>query len=187
MSLIEGGRARVEHNQAFRTLPISIPTLDIHTIGAGGGSIAWINDGGHLQVGPQSASAVPGPACYGKGGTEATFTDAALAVGYLDPDNFLGGEIGLDSAAAETAIATLAASLRLSPEETASGILRIGEAKIAGAVREISIERGYHPKDFALLAFGGPAPWSPPGSRASWAFPGSSCRRDRPTSQRSAC
>ncbi len=155
VSLIEGGRARVEHNQAFRTLPISIPTLDIHTIGAGGGSIAWIDDGGHLQVGPQSAGAVPGPACYGKGGTEATFTDAALAVGYLDPDNFLGGEIGLDSAAAETAIATLAASLGLSPEETASGILRIGEAKIAGAVREISIERGYHPKDFALLAFGG--------------------------------
>ena len=100
-SLIAGGQAKVETEQQFETLPVSIPTIDIHTIGAGGGSIAWVDEGGHLQVGPQSAGAVPGPVCYGKGGDKATFTDAALAVGYLDPENFLGGEIPLDPGADE--------------------------------------------------------------------------------------
>ncbi len=154
-SLIVDGQARVENEQSFQTLPVSIPTIDIHTIGAGGGSIAWIDDGGHLQVGPQSAGAVPGPACYNKGGDQATFTDATLAIGYLDPDNFLGGEIKVDTALTDKAIGALAQQLNLSTDETAAGILRISEAKIAGAVREISIERGYHPKDFAMLAFGG--------------------------------
>ncbi|MEM7343257.1 MAG: hydantoinase/oxoprolinase family protein [Chloroflexota bacterium] len=154
-SLIVDGQARVENEQSFQTLPISIPTIDIHTIGAGGGSIAWIDDGGHLQVGPQSAGAVPGPACYNKGGKQATFTDATLAIGYLDAGNFLGGEINVDAALSHNTIDTLAQQLNLSQDETAAGILRISEAKIAGAVREISIERGYHPKDFALLAYGG--------------------------------
>lgn len=154
-SLIVSGEPRVEAQQRFQGLPIAIPTLDIHTIGAGGGSIAWVDDGGHLQVGPQSAGAVPGPACYAKGGTEATFTDAALVMGYLDADNFLGGELALDESLALEAISNCAASVSLSNEETAAGIMRISEAKIAGAVRVISIERGHHPKDFALLAFGG--------------------------------
>jgi N-methylhydantoinase A len=154
-SLIAEGRARVETEQLFQTLPVSIPTIDIHTIGAGGGSIAWTDDGGHLQVGPRSAGAVPGPACYAKGGEEATFTDAALAVGYLDPGNFLGGEIPLDRALTDAAIGRLAAGLGLSPNEVAAGILRITNAKIAGAVRVISIERGYHPRDFSILGFGG--------------------------------
>ena len=153
-SLVADGEPKVETEQIFETLPISIPTIDIHTIGAGGGSIAWIDDGGHLQVGPRSAGAVPGPACYGKGGEDATFTDAAVAVGYLDADNFLGGEIQLDASATERAVGELASPLGLSPDETAAGILRISEAKIAGAVRVISIEQGYHPKDFAILAFG---------------------------------
>jgi N-methylhydantoinase A len=154
-SLIAGGQAKVETEQQFQTLPVSIPTIDIHTIGAGGGSIAWVDEGGHLQVGPQSAGAVPGPACYGKGGDRATFTDAALAVGYLDPDNFLGGEIPLDAALTRAAIAELATGLGISADETAAGILRITNAKIAGAVRVISIERGYHPRDFSILGFGG--------------------------------
>ena len=154
-SLIAGGYPKIETEQQFETLPVSIPTIDIHTIGAGGGSIAWVDEGGHLQVGPRSAGAVPGPACYAKGGDQATFTDAALAVGYLDPQNFLGGEIPLDPELTRTAIGALAEGLGISDDETAAGILRITNAKIAGAVRVISIERGYHPKDFSILGFGG--------------------------------
>ncbi len=154
-SLVIGGEPQVEKEQIFETLPVSVPTIDIHTIGAGGGSVAWIDDGGHLQVGPRSAGAVPGPACYGKGGDEATFTDAALAVGYLDAANFLGGQMSVDADLSAGAIGRLAAELGLSPDDVAAGILRISEAKIVGAVRVISIERGYHPNDFAMLAFGG--------------------------------
>src|SRR5712692_1532151 len=155
-SLVVDGQITIEHEASFEGLPISIPTIDIKTIGAGGGSIGWIDDGGHLQVGPQSAGAVPGPACYGKGGQRPTFTDAALMVGYLDPHNFLGGEIKLAPALAYQALQQeLAQRLRLSLQQTAAGILRISEAKITGALCEISVERGFHPKDFALLAFGG--------------------------------
>lgn len=154
-SMVVSGQIVVENEQYFQVLPIMIPTIDINTIGAGGGSIAWIDEGGHLQVGPQSAGAVPGPVCYGKGGKDATFTDAALVSGHLDPNNFLGGEITLEPGLAELALGRLAQQLGMSTPEVASGIIRISEAKIAGAVREISIERGYHPKDFALLAFGG--------------------------------
>jgi N-methylhydantoinase A len=154
-SLIAGGQAKVDSEQTFQTLPVSIPTIDIHTIGAGGGSIAWADEGGHLQVGPKSAGAVPGPAFYGKGGENATFSDAALAVGYLDPDNFLGGDIEIDPSLTKTAIDKLAGEIGLSYEQTAAGILRISEAKIAGAVRVISVERGYDPRDFSILAYGG--------------------------------
>ena len=120
------------HSNGSRGCPLPIPTLDIHTIGAGGGSIAWVDDGGHLQVGPQSAGAVPGPACYAKGGTDATFTDAALVTGYLDADNFLGGEMALDEDLAHQAVSNTAAAVNLSVEETAAGIMRISDAKIAG-------------------------------------------------------
>jgi len=154
-SLVVDGRITVEHEASLENLPLSIPTIDIKTIGAGGGSVGWIDDGGHLQMGPQSAGAVPGPACYRKGGQSATFTDAALLVGYLDPRNFLGGEIQLDLESARQAVSRLARRLQLSAEQTAAGMLRISEAKITGAIREISVERGFHPKDFALLAFGG--------------------------------
>ena len=154
-SLVAEGQVTVENEQYFQTLPISIPTIDIHTIGAGGGSIAWISEGGHLQVGPKSAGAVPGPACYNKGGEDATFTDAVLTIGYLDPDNFLGGEIKIDASRSEKAINKLAKKLKMSLHEAAAGIVRISEAKIAGAVRVISIERGFHPKEFSILAFGG--------------------------------
>ena len=154
-SLIAEGEPTVENEQVFQTLPISIPTIDIHTIGAGGGSIAWVDEGGHLQVGPQSAGADPGPACYNKGGRQATFTDAALQIGFLNPDNFLGGEIDIDPALAEAAIDRLAQQLGMGLQDVAAGIVSILEAKMAGAVRVISVERGYHPRDFALCAFGG--------------------------------
>jgi len=154
-SLIANGEPTVENEQVFQTLPISIPTIDIHTIGSGGGSIAWVDDGGHLQVGPRSAGADPGPACYSKGGQEATFTDAALLIGYLDPANFLGGEIDIDPALAEAAVQRLADRLGMSVADVAAGIVNISEAKMSGAVRVISVERGYHPRDFALCAFGG--------------------------------
>ena len=154
-SLIADGSPSIENEQVFQTLPISIPTIDIHTIGSGGGSIAWVDEGNHLQVGPKSAGADPGPACYNKGGENATFTDAALIVGYLDANNFLGGEIDIDTSLAHDAIQKLGDKLGMSVTDVAAGIVHIAEAKMAGAVRVISVERGYHPKDFALCAFGG--------------------------------
>ena len=154
-SLVVDGNPKVENEQEFQGLPMSIPTIDIHTIGAGGGSIAWIDDGDHLQVGPQSAGASPGPVCYDKGGTQPTFTDAALVVGYLDPANFLGGEIKLNMPKTNESLTAMAHRLSTTSDAVAAGILRISEAKIAGAVREISIEQGHHPRDFAMLAYGG--------------------------------
>ena len=155
VSLIADGSPTIENEQVFQLLPISIPTIDIHTIGAGGGSIAWVDEGGHLQVGPKSAGADPGPVCYSKGGQDITFTDAALLVGYLDAENFLGGEIDISTALAEEAGQKLAERLGMSVLEMAAGVISISEAKMAGAVRVISVERGYHPKDFALCTFGG--------------------------------
>ncbi|MBL8131702.1 MAG: hydantoinase/oxoprolinase family protein [Anaerolineae bacterium] len=154
-SLIANGEPGIENVAEFQTLPISIPTIDIHTIGSGGGSMAWVDAGGHLQVGPKSAGADPGPACYGKGGQNATFTDAALVTGFLDANNFLGGEIQIDPSLAQAAIQRIGDQIGMNVEETAAGIIHISEAKMAGAVRVISIERGYHPRDFALCAFGG--------------------------------
>src|SRR5262249_60222393 len=116
----------------------------------GGGSIGWVGDGGHLQVGPQTAGAVPGPACYGKGGRRPTFTDAALVVGYLDPQNFLGGEITLDPGLARQAIQQeLARRLGLSPPQTAAGLPRSNRAKITGAAPDDSGVRGIPHHEFA--------------------------------------
>jgi N-methylhydantoinase A len=154
-SLIAEGSMNVLNQQVFGTLPMMVPTIDIKTIGAGGGSIAWVDEGGLMQVGPQSAGAVPGPVCYGKGGELATVTDAALIAGYITESNFLGGDIALDRAPAEEAIDNLAIKLDMTTKEVATGIIQISEAKIVAAVREISIERGYHPKDFSLFAYGG--------------------------------
>ena len=155
-SVIAGGQPRVGNEMYFEGAAIFVPTIEMATIGAGGGSIGWIDEGGHLQVGPQSAGALPGPVCYGKGGEEPTFTDAALAVGLLDAENFLGGELKLDRPLAASAIRKrLAERLGMSLEAAASGVLRINEAKIVGAIREISIERGFDPRDFSALAFGG--------------------------------
>src|SRR5262249_51621609 len=135
-----------------------VPMIDIRTIGAGGGSIAWIDKGGMLQVGPQSAGAKPGPACYGTGGTEATVTDANLVLGRINPENFLGGRMKLDVASARAAVARVAEKLGQGVEETALAIARIVDNNMMGALRSVLIERGFDPRDFTLCAFGGATP-----------------------------
>lgn len=154
-SLILDGSPVMHHGAEFEGLPINTPSLYIHTIGAGGGSLAYLDDAGALQVGPKSAGAVPGPAAYGQGGVEPTFTDAALAVGYLGTDTPLGGTLTLDRENAEAALSTVAEKSGHSVPELARGVLDISTAKITGAVRAISIELGHDPKGFSLLAFGG--------------------------------
>lgn len=139
----------------FEQMPINTPSLYIHTIGAGGGSIAWLDDAGGLQVGPQSAGAQPGPASYRRGGELPTFTDAALLLGYLGAETPLGGELELDVDLAKGALAPVATELGLDTTALARGIIQISTTKIMGAVRAITVELGRDPKDFALLAFGG--------------------------------
>jgi N-methylhydantoinase A len=139
-------------------VPIQVPMIDIRTIGAGGGSIAWIDKGGMMRVGPQSAGAKPGPACYGRGGVEPTVTDANLVLGRINADNFLGGRMKLDEAAARKAIGTIAGQLGQSIEETALAIARIVDNNMVGALRSVLIERGFDPRDFTLCAFGGATP-----------------------------
>jgi N-methylhydantoinase A len=139
-------------------VPIQIPMVDIRTIGAGGGSIAWIDKGGMLRVGPQSAGASPGPACYGQGGTDATVTDANLVLGRIDPGYFLGGRMTLDQGAAHRAVAGIARQLGRDVADTALAILRIADNNMVGALRSVLIERGLDPRDFTLCAFGGAGP-----------------------------
>ena len=138
--------------------PIALPTLDVHTVGAGGGSIAWRDAGGALRVGPQSAGSRPGPACYGRGGTLPTVTDANLVLGYLPPDAPLAGAVPLDLSAAAAAIARLAADLGLEPIACAEGIVRVANAEMTRALRVMTVERGSDPRDHALVAFGGAGP-----------------------------
>lgn len=142
--------------------PIRVPVLDIHTVGSGGGSMAYLDQGGALRVGPQSAGANPGPICYGQGGTQPTVTDANLILGRLAADHFLGGEMHLDVIAAETALTELAQQANLTPREglsfaqrVALGILEIANAHMERALRVISVQRGYDPRDFTLVSFGG--------------------------------
>ncbi len=159
VSTVIGGRE--SFTTAFEIewgVPIQIPMIDIRTIGAGGGSIAWIDKGGMLQVGPQSAGAQPGPACYGRGGSEATVTDANLVLGRINPDNFLGGRMRLDALAAREALARIAAQLGQEVEATALAIARIVDTNMIGALRSVLIERGLDPRDFTLCAFGGATP-----------------------------
>jgi N-methylhydantoinase A len=138
---------------------IALPMLDIHTIGAGGGSIGWLDEGGMLRMGPQSAGALPGPACYGKGGTQPTTTDANLLLGYLDPDYFAGGKMRLDPDAARRAIATsIAEPMKLTVEEAAAGMYRVACNNMAQGVREVTIKRGYDPREFPFIAAGGAGP-----------------------------
>jgi len=139
--------------------PIRTPVIDLVEIGAGGGSIAWVDSGGILRVGPQSAGADPGPVCYGKGGTEPTITDANLVLGRLTPDHFLGGEIKLDVEAARQAIQKQCAGpLGMDVVEAANGIIEIANAAMVNALRLVSVQRGYDPRDFVLVAFGGAGP-----------------------------
>ena len=138
---------------------IALPMLGIRTIGAGGGSIGWIDEGGLLRMGPQSAGAAPGPACYGYGGTLPTTTDANVVLGYLDPDYFAGGRLRLDAAAARAAIdAHIARPLGMSVEQAAAGMYRVACNNMAQGVREISIKRGFDPREFPLIVAGGAGP-----------------------------
>ena len=135
-------------------LPLKMPIIDIHTVGAGGGSIAYIDEGGALRVGPQSAGADPGPLCYGKG-KEVTVTDANLALGRLDPDRFLGGKMKLYPERAYEAMEGFASQLGMNISQLAEGIVRVADANMERAIRVISVERGYDPRDFVLFSFGG--------------------------------
>jgi len=138
--------------------PVRVPMLDMHTVGAGGGSIAWFDTGGVLRVGPQSAGAVPGPAAYGRGGSEPTVTDAAVVLGWLLPDAFLGGEMRLEVERARDALGRVARVLGARLEEAAWGILEVAQANMVGAIRVITVERGKDPRDYGLVAFGGAGP-----------------------------
>ena len=139
----------------FEGWDVLIPFIDIHTIGSGGGSIAWIDRGGGVHVGPESMGADPGPACYAKGGTEATVTDADVLLGYIDPDYYLGGEIKLDRAAAHDAMSRLASRLGITPTEAAEGVFRIINTNMLNGIRVVSVEKGHDPRDFSILSFGG--------------------------------
>ncbi len=153
------GTPAVINDGAIARHKIALPMLDIHTIGAGGGSIGWLDEGGLLRMGPQSAGAVPGPACYGQGGQLPTVTDANLVLGYLDPTYFAGGKIRLDPEAARRAIeVNIAAPMNLTVEEAAAGMYRVACNNMAQGVREVTIKRGYDPREFPLIAAGGAGP-----------------------------
>ncbi len=154
VALVDGA-PRLTNAGRIAGYPVAVPMVDMHTIGAGGGSIARVDAGGLLLVGPESAGADPGPACYGRGGQAPTVTDANLVLGRLDPAGFLGGRIGLDEAAARAAVARIATPLGLSCEATALGIVRIADEHMAQALRVISVQRGLDPRDFTLTSFGG--------------------------------
>jgi N-methylhydantoinase A len=155
ISLIVGGQPTLAGSRRVAGHAIALNSLDIASIGAGGGSIARVDTGGVLHVGPQSAGAVPGPACYGAGGTAATVTDANLVLGYLDPESFLGGRRRLDRSAAETAVDGIAAKLGVDRLAAARGIHRVVNTTMTEGVRLVSVRRGVDPRHFALFAFGG--------------------------------
>lgn len=157
------GRLPIAHSAHIAGLPLRLPTLDIHTVGAGGGSLAYVDAGGLLHVGPESAGADPGPACYSHTTTPpddlATTTDANLVLGRLDADHFLGGEMRLDVGRAQQALARLARAMGVdSAESTAWDVVQVANTVMEGAVRRISVERGYDPRAFTLVAFGGAGP-----------------------------
>ena len=155
VALIEDGQILERTETKIARRPIVGPTIDIVSIGAGGGSIAWIDHRGALQVGPRSAGASPGPACFGLGGTEPTVTDCHLLLGRLDPANFLGARMLLDAAAAERAVEAIAGPLGLDIEQAALGALAIAETNMTYAIRGITVERGLDPREFAMLSYGG--------------------------------
>jgi N-methylhydantoinase A len=156
--VIEGGEVRRTDSRRIDGRPIQLPMVDVHTVGAGGGSIGWRDAGGALRVGPRSAGAEPGPACYGRGGSEPTVTDANLLLGHLAGDSQLAGGVALDAEAAERTVAELGQSLGLDPLETAAGILQVANQEMVRALRVVTVERGVDPRGFALLPFGGAGP-----------------------------
>ena len=152
---VQGGRPEISYERAVAGYPCRMPSAAIHTVGAGGGSVGWIDSGRSLRVGPRSAGAEPGPACYGRGGDEATATDANVILGRIAPDASLGGRLTIDRALSETVLTELANPLGLTSDETALGVIRVVEEVMAGAIRTVSIEQGADPRDAWLVAFGG--------------------------------
>jgi N-methylhydantoinase A len=156
--VVDDGAVQEESAGTIARRPLALPMVAVHTVGAGGGSIAWRDAGGALRVGPRSAGADPGPACYGRGGTEPTVTDANLVLGYLSGDAPLAGGVALDREAAETAVGELADALELEPLACAEGIIRVANAEMVRALRVVTVQRGIDPRRYALLAFGGAGP-----------------------------
>ena len=156
--VVDGGEVRRTDSREIDGRPIQLPMVDVHTVGAGGGSIAWRDPGGALRVGPRSAGAEPGPACYGRGGTDPTVTDANLLLGYLAPDSALAGGVALDGDAAARAVDGLAGELGLAAIDCAEGIARVANQEMIRALRVMTVERGIDPRRFALLPFGGAGP-----------------------------
>ena len=155
ITLTYQGLTNISKNIDFLRYRVGIPMIQVETLGAGGGSVSWIDPMGLLQVGPQSAGADPGPACYGHGGTSPTVTDANLVLGYLNPEGLLGGRLALDLGAARAAIKSVADPLGLSVESAAYGIYTIVNNNMVNGIRRVSVERGYDPRDFALVGAGG--------------------------------
>ena len=154
VSIVENGKGLITRDHEIEwEIPCIVPMLDIHSVGAGGGSVGWMDEGGSLRAGPRSAGASPGPACYGLGGREPTITDANLLLGRIEPT--LGGKMTLDHAAAAAAMDLLAAQIGLSRVETADGMIRIGCENMAQAVKKVLVSRGRDPRDFILASFGG--------------------------------
>jgi N-methylhydantoinase A len=194
LSLIVDGRPNVSTETELQGLPVLMSLVDIDTIGAGGGSLAWVEAGG-LRVGPQSAGAQPGPACYGRGGTQPTVTDANLFLGRLDPGYFLGGKMALDTSAAATAIRSVGEQVGLDDVAFAEGMLAIVNANMADAMRTITVKQGIDPREYSLVAFGGAGamhaawlaeeleirevivPWSP-GTFSAWGMLQTDMRHD---------
>ncbi|NPB06104.1 MAG: hydantoinase/oxoprolinase family protein [Aquificae bacterium] len=154
VSLVDG-QVRVTREGKVAGFPVRVPTVEIHTVGAGGGSIARLDEGGALRVGPESAGADPGPICYGRGGKELTVTDANLFLGRLDEEYFLGGRMRLKVEPVKEALTRLARKLGLTPYEVAEGIVRVVNANMERALKRVSVERGYDPSQFTLVSFGG--------------------------------
>lgn len=157
VSLVRGALPMFAMGTELDGRPVRAPMVDVNTVGAGGGSIAWVDAGGHLKVGPRSAGSDPGPACYGRG-EEPTVTDANVVLQVVDPEYLLGGELAIDAAASHAAIERIATQLGFSVVDTARGILRVVVANMARAIRVISVQRGYDPRDYALVPFGGAGP-----------------------------
>ena len=158
VALVREGKPLLASEGAIGPYPVRTPMVDVNTIGAGGGSIAWIDAAGGLRVGPRSAGAEPGPACYGRGGDEATVTDASVVLGYLNPDRFAGGSMKLDAGAAERAVAAIGARLGVDTVAAAAGIHRVVNARMADQIRLVTIKRGYDPRQFSLVVLGGAGP-----------------------------
>jgi N-methylhydantoinase A len=155
VAAVVGGTVQTTTESVLAGVPVKLPAVDVHSVSAGGGSVAWADEGGALRAGPRSAGADPGPAAYGLGGDEPTVTDADLLLGYLADGATLGGEVVLSSDLAQRALQRLGARLGLTAEQAAAGVVQVAEAEMARALRMISVERGLDPRDFALVAFGG--------------------------------